>query len=136
MARILVVDDDTLFRSTLVAALDHSGHIVLAAPDGITAAHVVKAEPVDVIVTDVHMPEQKGIEMITLLRAAKTCIPIIAMTGSYAHTQVFQKAATLLGAERVFAKPFRMAELLDAIDELIPAAPSQAGAIQLNHDWT
>ena len=64
MSRILVIDDDVPLRLVLRSILERAGHTVLDAPDGRTGLALWRREPTDVVVTDIFMPEQDGIEVI------------------------------------------------------------------------
>lgn len=119
MARILIVDDEVTFRTVAAAALTKSGHSVLEAEDGRTALALLGAHPVDLIITDVLMPEQDGLELIMKVRESQNPVPIIAITGHPAKAALYLKIAQALGAQRVLAKPFSMEDLLAATSELL-----------------
>lgn len=112
-SRILIVEDEASFRSLLVTALKQEGHSVEVAADGRAAEQRLASESFDLIITDVLMPGEDGLEMIMNLRAATNATPIIAMTGSHMYTELYLKTAKALGARRVLAKPFGLRDLLD-----------------------
>jgi DNA-binding NtrC family response regulator len=116
MARILVIDDEALVRRTLRAALERAGHEVLEAKDGKEAIQHQRQTPVDLAVTDILMPDSEGLQCIRELRGLDPQIRVIAMSGG---GQI--KAADVLdmarrfGANRTFAKPFDVPQLLLAV---------------------
>jgi len=120
MARILIVDDEVTFRSVIATALTQNGHSIIEAEDGRSALAALKGEKVDLVITDVLMPEQDGLEVIMNLRDANNPLPIIAMTGHPGKAELYLRLAKALGAQRVLEKPFRMETLLGAIRELLP----------------
>lgn len=121
MARILIVEDESAFRSILTASLTQAGHDVLEATDGRHALDVLKAEHADVILADIVMPESDGLELIMNLKEAKHLAPIIAMTGN-GNSNLYLKVAASLGAGHVLQKPFRTDQLLRAIEDVLPQA--------------
>ena len=121
MHRILIVDDDELFRGMLRLTLLKSGYHVDEAADGRQAMRVHESTPADVVITDLVMPEQEGLETIQEFRRKHPGVKIIAMSGGgRIDARDFLKIARHLGAERTFAKPFENAELVAAIEELLP----------------
>jgi two-component system, chemotaxis family, chemotaxis protein CheY len=121
---ILVVDDEAPLCGILAAALTRCGHLVQVAGSGRSAERLLATNSFDVVVTDVIMPDGDGIEMIMNLRAANKHVPIIAMTGVHAFSEVYLKTARALGARWVLSKPFMTSELLEAVENAcLTAAP-------------
>ena len=123
MGQILLIEDETTFRTVITAALTRMGHTVIEAVDGRTGLALFKAHGADLVITDVMMPDQDGLEVIMEIRRGKNPTPILAMTGHPGETELYLKLAKSLGAQRILAKPFRMEEFLDAIDEFVPGRP-------------
>ena len=122
--RILVVDDEAPFREVLAAALVTQGHCVEVVGDGHAAERRLRSESFDLIITDVLMPNEDGLQMIMNLQAANDVTPIIAMTGTHMYTELYLKTAKALGARRVLSKPFGMRELIETTcDVLRETAP-------------
>ena len=117
-SRILIVEDQPIFREVLAAALTTQGHSVEMAGDGREAEDRLNSESFDLIITDILMPEQDGLQTIMNLHASNNPTPIIAMTGSQ-YTELYLKTAKALGATRVLAKPFGLRELLDATTDAL-----------------
>jgi CheY-like chemotaxis protein len=124
MARILVVDDVDEMRALIRTMLESAGHSVTEAEDGRAAIKVLRGpEAVDVLITDILMPEADGIEVI---RAAsdRPDLGIIAISGGGSHmpAAVSLAMSEAFGARKVLFKPFRKQELLEVVDAVL--APS------------
>jgi DNA-binding response OmpR family regulator len=122
MARILVIDDDELLRGVLAKALVYAGHEVIQAADGQQGVELFHATGVDLVITDLVMPVQEGVETITRLRRAKPKLPIIAISGGVANSKLYLEIASKIGAKRILQKPFTPTELLLVVDEVLAEA--------------
>ncbi len=122
--RILVIADDELVRSTLRDVLEDAGYEVSEAADGKQGLAFFEAQPVDVVVTDILMPEKDGIETIIELRRRFLPVKIIAISGGGSAKNLdFLELAKKVGARRILAKPFTPGELLAAVNDVLEAAP-------------
>jgi DNA-binding response OmpR family regulator len=111
LSRILVVDDDPEIRSTLKKLLERSDYDVVLAADGRAAETALAGAPFDLMVTDIIMPDQDGLELIRLTRAAHPDMPIIAMSGGgRLRSGNYLRLATAMGAAAVLEKPFEFDE--------------------------
>lgn len=127
MAKILVVDDNESFGLLLKVQLQRIGHVVINAANGKQGLQALAAAGVDLIITDIFMPEHDGFEFITeVLRhppigVDPKGIKIIAMTGGFrAMNSTFAlKVAHKLGAIEIIAKPFPFLQLQDKIENLL-----------------
>jgi len=119
MARVLVVDDEYQMRDLLCQALERRGHTVDQAADGRQALqHLAEHQP-DLVITDLVMPEMEGIETIQAFRRKCPALPIIAISGGgRVDPDNYLSMAGQIGANRTFAKPFRLEEILTAVREL------------------
>jgi CheY-like chemotaxis protein len=119
--RVLVVDDDALIRDTLATALGDEGYAVRVASNGRAALVTIGKWRPDVIVLDLMMPVMDGPSFRAAQRAeAETAhIPVIVLSATH---EVHGRAASL-GAAAVFAKPFDLGALLDAIARLLAEQP-------------
>jgi len=100
MARILVVDDEDLVRLTLRQMLEAGGHEVIEAANGKQGVALEAENPVDLVVTDIIMPEQEGIETIVQLRRKNPSLKIIAISGGGRMKNMdFLKIAANVGAD-------------------------------------
>jgi CheY-like chemotaxis protein len=112
---VLLVEDDEALRSSLGRGLQHAGYHVLAARHGNEALSLYESNKVDIIVTDIFMPEMDGLELIMALRKKGSDTKIIAMTGSLPDHN-FLAHAKLFGARHTLEKPFPIEELTQAIE--------------------
>jgi len=121
--RILVVDDRADLRFSFMFMLEALGYDVAEAADGGEALRYLDKQPVDVVLTDLHMPGLDGLDLIAHLAKFGVRRPrVIAMTGSGRSAGLAgAKAAELLGADRVLMKPFTKEQLVGLIEEV--AAP-------------
>jgi DNA-binding response OmpR family regulator len=120
MADILFIEDDELVRQSLTLALRSAGHAVHAARDGREGMEKFSSVNPDVIITDIIMPNQEGIETIIEIRKMNSTLPIVAISGAGGSDTIdFLKAATVLGATKVLRKPFGASALVDAVDECL-----------------
>lgn len=116
MARILVVDDEDSLRRLLKAVLERAGHDVITANNGFEAVRLVDAEPFDLVITDLIMPEMEGIQTIGQLRRLAPDTKIIAMSGGgRGSAGDYLDLAKQLGATMSLAKPFTPDSLLAAV---------------------
>jgi DNA-binding response OmpR family regulator len=124
MSRILIIDDELPLRRVLRSILERAGHTVLDAPDGCKGMALWRDEPVDVVVTDIFMPEKDGVEVIQEMKNVATKPKIIAMSGGGQRGLFdWNLAALSLGADRVLAKPFDQRTFLLAVEEVINGQP-------------
>ena len=120
MALILVIDDDPAIRDLMRQILSDAGHSVIDAENGAIGVKVAQSKRPTIAITDILMPEQEGIETIRELRRLKLGVKIIAMSGgSPSKGMLYLDAAKTLGADATLLKPFRKAELLVAVNELL-----------------
>ncbi len=113
MAKILVIDDDPLVRSTVARVLRHRGYEAVLAEDGHKGLKLFQSEAPDVVVTDIIMPDREGIETIREMRAVRPDVKIIAISGGGRLGNLDLLAmAKKLGADEIVAKPFDAAELV------------------------
>mgnify|MGYP001486876547 FL=1 len=121
MARILVVDDEEGIRTLIRNMLVREGHQVTTACDGVEALRVVDSQAVDLVITDLIMPEMEGVEMISELRRRFPAIKIIAMSGGGMGGAVdYLRLAKALGAGQTLAKPFTREVLLKMVEAAFP----------------
>ena len=117
--KVLVIDDDHLVRYTLSKILQRSGYDVVTASDGVRGMLLLREEHPDVVITDIIMPEQEGIDTIIQIRRERPSIKIIAISGGGRIRNIdFLTMAHSLGADDVIRKPFEADELLARLTEL------------------
>ena len=117
---ILIIEDDAIMREALVDWLQAAGYGVQTAADGSAGLEVVKLAAPALVITDIHMPGISGAMVIAELRQNYPEIPIIAISALFnSGNGVDADAAIALGAARALAKPFKRADLLGAVADLI-----------------
>jgi len=117
LGRILVADDEAGVRNLLRAILEQGGYEVIEAEDGKQALKQARAGGVDLVITDLVMPEQEGIETIQVLHKELPGIGIIAISGK--SEGQYLKMAEMLGADAALAKPFSAELLLARVAEVL-----------------
>jgi two-component system, chemotaxis family, chemotaxis protein CheY len=117
MPSVLVVDDEDQLRQLLREILEQAGYQVTEARDGKEAVQQYRLAPADVVIMDILMPEQDGLETTSTLRREFPNVKIIAITGSSEMIGIlsFLDVAKMLGAHRALQKPFEMQTLLDTV---------------------
>jgi CheY-like chemotaxis protein len=116
MAKILVIDDDFIVRRTIIRLLEDGGYKVLSAENGLRGMAMFRSERPDLVITDIIMPEQEGIQTITEMRKAKPDAKIIVISGSGRIGNIdFLRIAQHLGASDAIAKPFDPDDLLKRV---------------------
>ncbi|TXT46335.1 MAG: response regulator receiver [Limisphaerales bacterium] len=116
MKHILFVDDDDEFAQTMMRALAASGYLVTRAHNGKEAMQLYAPTTHDLVITDLIMPEMEGVELIVKLRQMHPGTKIIAMSGGGRNEpEAYLSVARRLGACRLLAKPFPLAELMEAV---------------------
>ena len=125
---ILIVDDEPQVRSVMVDVLQGRGHRVFEASTGRQAIELLSVSQVDLIVTDIVMPEIEGVELILRLRQSN--IPIVAISG-LGREVVVNAFLSTLGIVGFLQKPFAMRGVLELIDaqERLRACPVASGGV-------
>ena len=124
--KILVVDDDQENRALLLEVFGASGYAVHAVADGMTAREALRSdEEYRVVIADVRMPEESGLEFLRKLREQKSSHQVILMSSFLSVEE--RKAAKALGAYALLEKPLRLNELLQVVGQL--AAPDRPGVL-------
>ena len=119
MERILIVDDDEQVRQVLRLMLEHEGYAVTEAQDGRAGLERWREEPADLLLTDILMPEQDGIETIREVRRGWPDAKIIAFTGGGKSGMDYLTIARKLGAQLTLEKPLDRKTLIAAVQEVL-----------------
>ncbi|HIJ97054.1 MAG TPA: response regulator [Desulfuromonadales bacterium] len=121
MPRILLVDDNDDWRSLIERRLIAKGHTVFSAVNGVEALKILESRQVDVMITDVVMPDMDGFELFMTLREKpdRPCV-IVMSGGAYGLDGAnLLHMSHLMGAEKNLLKPFGFADLETAIAEVL-----------------
>lgn len=119
MARLLLIDDDEALRGVLAKSLHYAGHEVLQAGDGQQGLDLVEATSVDLVITDLIMPVQEGVETIVRLKRTHSHVPIIAISGGSSNAPLYLEIANKIGAHRILEKPFTPEDLIGLIETVL-----------------
>ncbi len=116
-ARILVVDDEEIIRESLYYILEKEGHEVEAAKDGLEALQKIEKKPFDIVITDLEMPEVKGIELLEKVQQLTPETFVLIIT-AYASIET-AVAALRKGASDYIIKPLEFDDILFRINRLL-----------------
>jgi DNA-binding NtrC family response regulator len=120
MAKILIIDDDLMVRDMLLQMMEMEGIDTISAENGKIALNILQNTSVDLIITDIVMPEKDGIETIVAIKKLMPQIPIIAMSGGgKISPEVYLEMAQLLGARYSFTKPIDRKHLVIAVQNCL-----------------
>ena len=120
MPRILIVDDEREIRNLLREVFLAKGYEVVEAANGEDGLRVFQSTPVDLVMTDILMPEKEGLATIMELKKKNPKLKIIAMSGGSLKSSNYLEYARKLGADKVLQKPFDLRSVLEAVKELLP----------------
>lgn len=117
---ILLIDDDTDFRLMLKKLLETNRYRVFDAKNGTEGMSIMQTEEIELVVTDIIMPDMDGIETIMKIRSDYPGTPMIAISGGGRIGPAdYLNAAHTLGASRVMAKPFTNEDFLEQVQEAL-----------------
>lgn len=121
MARFLILDDDEDFGSIVEMILQMEGHDTAVLKRSEDAAAAQRSRPADVLITDIFMPDQDGLETIQQFRREFPGVKIIAMSGGgdTLRNVSYLFSAQELGAVQVIRKPFERDALLAVVREVL-----------------
>ena len=120
MANILVIDDDELMLSFLKERLMYEGFNVLTAINGKEGMKLFNDNQVDLVITDIIMPDKDGFETIIELKRICPDIKIIAMSGGgRGHPEHYLDTAKCFRAQYTIEKPFKTSDLLKTVYALL-----------------
>jgi CheY-like chemotaxis protein len=121
MVRILIIEDEEQVRKLIATLLQEEGYEALEAPNGKIGSQLFHNHRIDLIITDIFMPEKEGLETIRELKDIQPNIKIIAMSGGGQKGNMdFLPIAKHLGADYTLAKPFSIHTLLSVVQQLVP----------------
>ncbi|HTU60291.1 MAG TPA: response regulator transcription factor [Polyangiales bacterium] len=130
MAAILVVDDDGHIRQVVRYALERAGHTVREAKDGAEALREIEREPPELMVLDILMPEDDGLEVCKRVRKHSR-LPIIFLSSR--DDELDRVIGLELGADDYLSKPFSPRELVARVAAVLRRAVPESEAKLLSH---
>ncbi len=128
MARILLVDDDRELQQVTERLLTLRGHKVFCAANGAVAIKILEIEKVDLVITDMLMPEMDGCELIMALRGKTDRPRIIAISGGSGRMDsgYLLEIARVMKVDKLLHKPFSITTIEAAIAEVLQIEPAVA----------
>lgn len=124
MKTVLLVDDDHLVQKSIAMQLENEGYTVLRADNGKNALAIIRESDIDVVVTDILMPEMEGLELIRAIKAERPDLPVIAISGGGTQARPIRilpldilSISERLGAHNSLAKPFTTDALIRMIED-------------------
>jgi CheY-like chemotaxis protein len=130
---VLIVDDEPVNRLVLSRMAEHFGARIMEAASGSDALEMLRAQPVDLVLMDIHMPQMSGLEVVERLRAApgpNRETPVVAVTGD---TTLDEREYVALGFDAFASKPISLAgvEAMLKTRRAWPAPSLRAGGSRL-----
>ncbi len=121
MAKILLIEDDDDARTLMANVLQQSGHTVIQAGNGTRGMYEFHRMSPDLVVTDVIMPGQEGIETVRRIRQhnPQTQLLVISGGGRWNSAEYCLSTAKKLGANRVLEKPFTREDFIEEVQALV-----------------
>ncbi|MGE0471456.1 MAG: response regulator [Nitrospira sp.] len=124
-ATILIIEDHAAVRTLLARVLEDAGYQVWEAANGREGLERFRTHPVDLVITDLEMPEMNGLEVIVQLTHLCVDVRVIAMSGLSGDEL---QQATLIGARRTLPKPLDLHALLQVVQSELQQVPPEWGA--------
>lgn len=117
MTTVLVVDDERDIRELIGDGLKRLGHTVLEADSGSSALQIIQEHKINLLVTDIRMPNGDGISLLKDIREQNLgSFPVIVMTG---FSDVSPEEILQLGAKHILLKPFRLKEFITVVNSCL-----------------
>lgn len=123
--RLLVVEDDGDLRDLLRRMLERAGFDTVGAGNGREALLQLNVEQIDLLITDIAMPEMDGVELMRVVKRDRPDLPIIALSG-VEDVMEYRRIAAHLGARVALRKPVNKADLIGAVNDVLGARLSEA----------
>ncbi|MGZ3695821.1 MAG: response regulator [Bdellovibrionota bacterium] len=112
---ILIADDEADLREAIAFDFKRRGYQVLTAADGREALRLVSSQKVDLVISDIHMPNLDGIDLLAEIKKQLVTLPVFLFIGCSSEKDLSADHAYALGADGVFSKPFDRHELFRAV---------------------
>jgi two-component system response regulator AtoC len=130
--RILIAEDEENILNLLERLLKKNGYVTYGAKNGKEALDIAKSKEIDIVITDIRMPEMDGITLIKEIKKMDPCIEVIVMTAFASVDTAIE--AVRIGARDYIRKPFDIDEVINAIEKAsIQVQNNEDNEIQLLH---
>lgn len=117
---VLIVDDKPVVREIIAVVLSMYGYRCIEASNGCEAIMMYDSHPVDLVITDIYMPQKDGLSLISELKVKDPDVKIVAMSGGGGlHFPECLEWAEALGAEGSFIKPFNHVDFVNIVDSIL-----------------
>lgn len=126
-ARILVVDDDRLVRTVVVAALEGAGFVCEGAESALAAATAIERARFDLVLTDVDMPGVAGLSLARAVRSRRPTLPVLVMSGG-----AYEHEALRAGARAYLQKPFSPAAVVSIVTDALRCGERESAPFDLS----
>lgn len=117
MSKILIIEDVEEARNSIRRTLEMDGYDVITAPEGKKGLNLIQENILDLVITDIFMPEMEGLETIRRIVKSKPNLPVIVITGSIELS--FLEVGLQFGAVSGLYKPFTPEKLLSAVTKAL-----------------
>lgn len=122
MPRILVIEDDPVMLEFMRIVLQETGYEVETAEGGVEGMKAIERTDLDLVVTDIYMPDMDGLEIVREIKARFPDLKTLAMTSGGSHDNVSVLiVAEVFGADASLKKPFSKDELTDCVERTLAA---------------
>ncbi|MFH0766458.1 MAG: response regulator [Calditrichota bacterium] len=121
----MIVEDEDISREVLAQALELMGYQTSTADNGLSALKRCEEVQPDLILSDIHMPEMNGLELLKELRLRNNKVPVILITGF--DPEEARHTAQNCEATALILKPFRLQVLKKTIDDVLAGKPNRNG---------
>ena len=129
-AHLLIVDDNSRLAASLVTLFQRFGFTAATVRNGKGALEYLLKRHVDILITDIFMPNGDGLELLRELYQRKILMRVVAMTGGeYPNMPDLLHVATLMGAECTIQKPFEPMQLIQLVREMLNASVPDQGDV-------
>jgi CheY-like chemotaxis protein len=120
MAQVLVVDDEDQVRKLIRLVMEQEGHTVVEASNGKRATQRIQEAEIDLVISDVVMPDMDGLELIREIRRTYQGIKILAISGAGKEGPgLYLNIAERFGADAILMKPFAPDQLIEKVSALL-----------------
>lgn len=126
MSRILIIDDEVIIRNLLRRILEGAGHEVFEAENGKVGVELFHRQPVDLVITDLIMKVQGGLQTIAEIRQLRPTQKIIAISGGSVTATETLDDALKAGVNFAVRKPFTISQILAAVTQALAGTATRS----------